>query len=130
MSEQELYQIARGRIDQRNRRWTLWAVDLAGLILSLAALILLGETPYATVGAAVFMAWAGIFTFHTIVAAMAHSRANDIEGEVAKLREAVYEKPKRLEMGEDGELVERDEWEQDEEEQRSRPLILPRNNGQ
>jgi hypothetical protein len=111
MSEQELYDIARQRIDKRNRRWTFWAIDLAGLILSMAALILLGDSVYATVGAAVFMAWAGIFTFHTIIAAMAQSRDKDIEGEVAKLREAVeYEKPKRMELTEDGEILEHDDW--------------------
>jgi hypothetical protein len=113
MSEQELYDIARQRIDKRNRRWTFWAIDLAGLILSMAALILLGDSVYATVGAAVFMAWAGIFTFHTIMAAMAQSRDKDIEGEVAKLRDAAgafYEKPKRMELTEDGEIVEHDDW--------------------
>lgn len=106
MSDQELYEIARQRIDQRNRRWTLWAVNLAGLILSLAALILLGETEYATIGAGVFMAWIGVFVLHTILAALSETREKDIEGEVAKLREAVYEKPKRLELSDDGELVE------------------------
>jgi hypothetical protein len=111
MSEQEIYEIARQRIDRRNRRWTIWSVNLAGLILSLAALILLGKTAYVDTAAAVFMAWAGFFTFHTIMAAMAQSREQDIEGEVAKLREAIYEKPKRLELGEDGELVEYDDWE-------------------
>lgn len=116
MSEQEFYEIARRRIDQRNRRWTIWGIDLAGLIIMVAALILLGDTAYATIAAAVFMAWAGAFTFHTIVAAMAQSRESDIEGEVAKLRAAVlvYEKPKRLALDEDGELVEHDDWEVEE----------------
>ena len=85
MSDQELYEIARGRIDKRNRRWTIWAIDLAGLIFSLAVLILLGDTAYDTLAVAIFMAWCGVFTFHTIVAAMAQSRDGDIEGEVAKL---------------------------------------------
>src|SRR5215207_5186824 len=111
MSEQELYQIARKRIDQRNRRWTLWAVDLMVLIMLVAALIFLGDTNYAIIGVAAALGWAGIFVLHTIVATMAESRDGDIEGEVAKLRDAVYEKPKRLEVGEDGELVERDDWE-------------------
>lgn len=111
MSEQELYQIAQQRINTRNRRWTLWAVDLAGLVLSLAALVFLGDSSYTNIAAAIFLAWGGIFTLHTIVAAMAQSRDGDIEGEVAKLRDAFYEKPKRLEVGEDGELVERDNWE-------------------
>ena len=119
MSDQELYEIARRRIDQRNRRWTLWAVDLMVLIMLVAALIFLGDTSYATIGVAALLGWAGIFVLHTIAATMAESRDKDIEGEIAKLREAVvYEKPKRLKVGEDGELVEHDNWEV-EEAQRS-----------
>src|SRR5262249_30137735 len=111
MSEQEIYEIARRRIDKRNRRWTLWGIDLAGLVLTLSALIALGDTVYADFAAAIFMAWAGVFVLHTIVAALGHSRENDIENEVAKLREATYEKPKRLELTEDGELIDLDDGE-------------------
>ncbi|MBZ0282868.1 MAG: hypothetical protein K8L97_19165 [Anaerolineae bacterium] len=118
MSEQELYGIARQRIDRRNRRWTLWGVDLAGLILSVAALILLSETPYVIVSVAVMIGWAGVFVLHTIMAAMAQSRDEDIEKEVAKLREAAemdYEKPKRLTLTEDGEITDyADEYEETE----------------
>jgi hypothetical protein len=114
MSDQELYEIARRRIDKRNRRWIFWAVDLMVLIMLMAALIFLGDTAYVTVGVAALLAWAGIFVLHTIAATMAESRDNDIQNEVAKLRDAVYEKPKRLEVGEDGELVERDNWELEE----------------
>jgi len=114
MSEQELYEIARQRIDRRNRRWTLWGIDLAALMASLAALILSSETQFTNLAAAVFMAWIGLFTLHTIMALLTETREKDIEGEVAKLRDAVYEKPKRLELAEDGELVERDDWEQEE----------------
>jgi hypothetical protein len=112
MSNQELYEIARRRIDRRNRRWTLWAVDLAGLIISVAALIFLSNTAYVTLAAAFMMAWAGIFVLHTIVASTAHSRDEDIEKEIAKLREAdlAYEKPKRLHLTEDGELAEDEDW--------------------
>jgi hypothetical protein len=107
MSEDELYEIARQRVDQRNRRWTLWAFNLGGLILSLALLILVKGT----LVTAIFMGWIGVFVVHTIVAALAESRDGEIESQVAKLREAasVYEKPKRLELGEDGELVENSE---------------------
>lgn len=104
MSEQELYEIARQRIDQRNRRWKLWAVNLSVWILSLAALILLGETPYVDAAAAVFMGWGGVLALHTIFNALAESREKNIEKEVERLREAVYEKPKRVELTDDGEL--------------------------
>jgi hypothetical protein len=119
MSETELYEIARGRIDRRNRRWTYWTIDLAGLVLSLAALILLSKSPYVTIAAAVFLGWGGVFTLHTILAALAHNRDEDIDKEIDKLRGAVYEKLKRTEIGEDGELVEQDLWETEtEREQR------------
>ncbi|MFN8449628.1 MAG: hypothetical protein U0521_13845 [Anaerolineae bacterium] len=44
-----------------------------------------------------------------VVGAM-QNRSGEIEREVARLREAVYEKPKRLELDEDGELID-DEYE-------------------
>jgi hypothetical protein len=115
MSETELYEMARGRIDRRNRRWVFWAVDLAGLVLSLGALILLSKSAYVTIAAAVFLSWGGVFTLHTILAALAHNRDQDIEGEMDKLRALVYEKPKRTEVGEDGELIEQDLWESEPE---------------
>lgn len=116
MSESELYQIARERIDQRNRRWTLWAIDLAGLILALAALALTDGNP---LFAAIFLGWGGIFTLHTILVSLAQSRTSSIEREVERLRaaadaEGVYEKPKRqtrVELSEDGELIPADDFE-------------------
>jgi hypothetical protein len=117
MSNQELYEIARQRIDHRNRRWTLWAVDLAVLIATVGVMILLVDTPYQMISLAVMIAWAGVFTLHTIVAAMAQSRPDDIEKEVAKLREAMpeaYEKPKRLHLTHDGEITDEADWEYEE----------------
>ncbi len=102
MSDNELYEIARQRIHQRNRRWTLWALDLGVLIILLAKVILLSDT----FGVALFLGWAGVFTVHTIIAAFAESTQGSIDNEVAKLRAGLqYEKPKRLALGEDGELV-------------------------
>jgi len=107
MSEQELYEIARKRINKRNRRWMIWSVNLGVLILILAALIFFGST----LAAAIFMAWAAVFVVHTLILGFAESRNSSIENEVVKLRQAaaagdVYEKPKHLELSEDGELVE------------------------
>lgn len=107
MADDDLYEIARKRIDKRNRGWTLWAIDLGVLILSLALVALVGDT----VAAAIFLAWGGVFTLHTILLLMAQSRDKAIESEVARLRAAVYEKPKRLELDEDGELAEVDDIE-------------------
>lgn len=109
MSEHELYEIARQRVAQRQRRWTLWSVDLLGLIGSLVALIAFGERGYANLLAAIFIGWMGLFAVHTILAYMAENRESDVAKEVAKLRTALeYEKPKRLELSDDGELV---DWE-------------------
>jgi hypothetical protein len=116
MSEQDLYDIARQRVDRRNRRWTLWAFNLAGLIMTVAGLVLVSDTPYETVGVAVMLAWAGAFVLHTIITVMAHQRDEDIGKEIARLREAAYEKPKRLKLTEDGEIEAYADWEEEEAE--------------
>jgi uncharacterized membrane protein len=103
MSDDQLYEVARKRVHQRNRRWTLWALDLGVLILLLATLIMVGSTW----SVALFLGWGAVFVTHTIIAGFAESTQGSIESEVAKLRAGMqYEKPKRLELGEDGELVE------------------------
>lgn len=120
MSDQEFYDIATKRIDKRNRRWRLWALDLVGLIFSVGAVILLNSTRFLMLSVAVMVVWMGVFTLHTILASMAQSREGDIEKEVAKLREAAerdYEKPKRLSLTEDGEIAEVIDWQDDETEQ-------------
>jgi hypothetical protein len=111
MNERELYELAQQRIDQRNRRWTLWAINLAGLVASLAVMILMGDTALAELTLAVFLTWGGVFTAHTIMLGMAETRQKDVEGEFIKLRDtaknlSVYEKPKRLELTDDGEVIE------------------------
>ena len=111
MSDEQIYAIARKRIQQRNRRWSLWAVDLGVLILTLAAMIMMGDD----VTLAIFLGWGAIFVVHTIILGFAESSEGSIENEVAKLRKAaaasdLYEKPKRdssrLELSDDGELSE------------------------
>lgn len=105
MFEQELHEIAHERIERRNRRWKLWAFDLGGLILTVAGVILLGDTPYVTFSAGVMIAWAAVFVVHTILATMGHSSEGDVAKEVARLRAATYEeKPKRLYLNDDSEI--------------------------
>jgi hypothetical protein len=107
MSEQELYEVARQRIDARNRRWKWWSINLAGYLISIGVFIVLMMADQVGIGLLMFMTWTGVFVLHCILIGMAESRANDIEKEVAKLREAAsYEKPKRLELSDDGELEE------------------------
>ena len=119
MSEQELYEIARQRVLKHNRRWMFWALDLFVLILSVVALILSGGHILVLAG---FLTWGAIFTTHTIILGFTESTDESIENEVIKLRKAyerAYEKPKRLELGEDGELTEAEVRGQ-EDAQRSR----------
>lgn len=123
MSEQELYEIASERIDQRNRRWTRWAIHLATVAGTLALLIWSGDTGFADVAAGIFLGWGGVFAMHTIWLVMAESRDEDIEKEVAKLRTAMdsaYEKPKRLGISDDGELIASDDWVSEDEERSAR----------
>lgn len=124
MSDREIYEIVERRIDQRNRRRMLWAFNLAGLILTLAVLIAsgsLGNSVYEDWAAAIFMGWGGVFTLHSIMLWMAESRENDIEKEVARLRQVDYEKPKRLELSDEGELVDPAAW-AEEDDQRHQHL--------
>ncbi len=108
MSDQDLYEIASTRVHKRNRRWMLWSLNLGVLILMLAGLIMAGGSQAAVT---LFLGWGAIFTTHTLILAFAESTEGSIETEVAKLRKAIgdeYEKPKRLELGADGELTEVD----------------------
>ncbi|MFN8371938.1 MAG: hypothetical protein U0694_03560 [Anaerolineae bacterium] len=111
MSNDELYEIARKRIDRRNRLLAGLGVHGAALTAYVGAFIMLANTAYAEMAVAVLVAWGGLFVLHCILFGMAWSREDDIRGEVAKLRKAMdYEKPKRLALAEDGELV---DFEQD-----------------
>ena len=106
MSEGPLYEIARERVDARSRRTKLWALDFGGMMLWLAVVAALSETAFVTIAGAVFLAWLAVLSVHTIMLVASRRRDDDIEREVARLREAVYEeKPKRLEISDDGELV-------------------------
>lgn len=124
MANQELYKIAQRRIDRRNFRWALWGIDLAILIFFVAAIVVFSDTAYVTLVSAGMLAWGGIFVLHTIITVMAHSRDEDIEKEVAKLREAamLYEKPKRMRLTEDGEITDDTDadWYHEEAERRLR----------
>lgn len=103
----DLYDMVERRINQRNRRRLLWAVNLAGLVLSLAVMIAFNDTAAVDLLVAVFLGWGGLFTFHTIWLAMAETRTREIEQEVDRLRQSQFmtEKPKRLALPDEGERV-------------------------
>src|SRR5262245_13986956 len=106
MSDQDLYEVARNRIDRRNRRWTLWAVHLAAFLAYVGLFVAIAETEFVLLGVFGLLVWSGVFTLHTMVLAFAESREKDIQKEVAKLEAFGYEKPKREELTDDGEWVE------------------------
>lgn len=127
MSDQELYEIARQRIERRTRRWTLWAVNLAILIITVAAVVFLSDSVYQTYAIGGMLGWAGIFVLHTIIAALRESSEGDIENAFAKLKKSAsergYEKPKRLHLTDDGEITDDgydDEYEEPEQRMKSR----------
>jgi hypothetical protein len=107
MSDDELYQLAQQSIDRRNRRVIFLGMHGAALTAYVGLFILLANTEFVDLAVAVLVAWGGLFVLHCILFGLAWSRDDDITSEVAKLRKAVdYEKPKRLALAEDGELVE------------------------
>jgi hypothetical protein len=107
MSDHELYELAEKRIDRRNRRLTFLGLHGTALTAYVGLFIVLANTAYVELAVAALVAWGGLFVLHCILFGLAWSRDDDITSEVAKLRKAVeYEKPKRLTLAEDGELVE------------------------
>lgn len=117
----DLYEIVEKRIDQRNRRRLFWAFDLMILIASLALMIAGGDTGYENLLVSGFLFWGGVFTLHSIWLYMREMRSSDIETEVAKLQQIVYEKPKRLALSDEGEMI--DPLEDDYDDQRRAKLM-------
>ena len=106
MSEDQLYELARKRIDRKNRRWMLLGVNFLLFLLYIGAFAAFKGIPQ-NVGVFMAMAWLGVLVLHVFVVNVTQNRDEAIDGEVAKLREALaYEKPKRLELTDDGELSE------------------------
>ena len=110
MKNDEFYELARQRIDRRNRRLFFLGADVLAFFIYLAAFVALYNTIPRGVGVFIAIVWMGILAFHGMVIGAMQNRSGEIEREVARLREAVYEKPKRLELDEDGELID-DEYE-------------------
>ena len=107
MSEQELYEIARKRINKRNRLWMIWGADLMLWLAYIGVFAGFKDVIPRGIGTTIVVIWMGALVLHGIYTSMAQDRDQAIEGEVERLRQAIYEeKPKRLELSEDGELVE------------------------
>jgi hypothetical protein len=106
MSEDELYRLAQKRIDRSTRRFLLLGINFFAFLLFVAAFAGLGIVP-SNVGKFVSIAWMGVIMLHVILMGVMQYRKEAIESEVENLRRKIYgEKPKRLDLTEDGELVE------------------------
>lgn len=107
MAEQDFYEIARQQIDKRNRLIIAWTVHLAAFVVYAGLFIMISMIEFSPLSLFVLIAWGGIFIMHTIIATLLSSREEEIAKEAAKLRATygVHEKPKRLELTQDGEFI-------------------------
>ena len=103
MSEERLYEMARQRIDRKNRRWIFWGVDFLMFLIFVGAFTAFSGIPR-NVGEFILRAWFGVLVLHTTALVMTQDQEENIESEVAKLRNAVdsTQKPKRREFSEYG----------------------------
>jgi hypothetical protein len=119
MSEEQLYDLARRRITRRNRRMLLLGADIFGFMVYVGVFVAYSDIIPHKLGELIAMIWLGVLVLHTIALSMIQNRDEAVENEVARLRDALHEKSKRLEISDDGELVDDADWE-DEDAQRSR----------
>ena len=94
MSEERLYERARQRIDRNNRRWMVWSVNFIAFLLYVGALATFSGIPH-NVGEFMLQAWFAVLVLHTTAIVLMQDEEAGIDGEVAKLRRTVFEKPKR-----------------------------------
>ncbi len=117
--EDEIYELARQRVNRRNRQMYLLAANMLGLFIYLAAFAALGDVIPKGIGSFIAIAWVGAVGVHAMIFSTLSSRSSQIDAEVERLRQAIYdEKPKntsRLELSDDGELVELDDYRPDDE---------------
>jgi len=111
MYEDQLYELARKRIDRRNRRWILLGVNFFAFMVYIGIIVMLYSSNVIprSLGAFGALVWLGVLAMHVFILSATQNRDEAIESEVAKLRDLVYEKPKRLELTDDGELANTDD---------------------
>ncbi len=103
--DDELYTLARNRIDKRNRQIYLLGANVLGMFVYLGAFAALGDAIPKGVGVFIAIVWIGLVGFHAMMLSAMQNRKGEIDREVERLRQAIYdEKPKRLALDEDGEL--------------------------
>jgi hypothetical protein len=106
MNDRDLYAVAEARMNARMQRWRRWSYTLVATAASVGLYVVASDGPYQSLALGLMIVMGGILTGHTVLTGMAESNADSLDKEVAKLRAAAYEKPKRLELTDDGELSE------------------------
>jgi hypothetical protein len=103
----ELYKLARERIDRRNRQLFLLGANVLAMFIYLAAFTAFRSLIPPTIGVFIAVAWIGVVACHAMAYGVLQNRSAQIDAEVERLRRQVYdEKPKHVELNDDGELVE------------------------
>ncbi len=111
--DDELYALARQRVNKRNRLLYLLGADVLAMFIYLAAFAAFRDRIPHDVGTFIAVVWVGVVGVHAMMTGVLQNRGSQIDAEVERLRQAIYdEKPKRasrLELSDDGELVEFDD---------------------
>ncbi len=112
MRDEQLYELARQRVDRGIQRFLLLGINFFAFLLFVAAFAGLGIVS-SSAGKFIVVAWMAVLILHVVLLFAIQYRKEAIEGEVENLRQEIYdEKPKRLMLDEDGELAD-DERETD-----------------
>ena len=105
------YDEIRRRINRRMWRWGSVAVHGIAWVVG-SGMVSIANVPGEQY---IIVLWLGVVALHALFIGMLEWRNAALEGEIRRERERLEEKPKRshLELSEDGELVEIDEYEND-----------------
>jgi hypothetical protein len=106
MSDDPIYELARKRVNQRIHPWILLGVNFFAFMVYVGIIVVLYNVIPHNLGAFGALIWLGVLVLHAVLLVITQNRDEAIEQEVARLRDLVYEKPKRLDLGDDGELLE------------------------
>ncbi len=88
MSEDRLYELAHQRIDQKNRRWMLWAIHFVAFLMYVGAFTAFSGIPR-NVGGFMEQAWFAALVLHSVGLVLTQDEEDGIAGEVGKVRKPI-----------------------------------------